>query len=314
MYIDKSLCLLYTLCRIILKRGVKFMDKSIRDLEFELYDYNSPQRLDYLRDDNFMISQHILDKERDKILTVLHSHHYYEIEILLYGKVIEVVNGEETVSEPGGFVFVSPNDIHTCEFIEDKAVFLVIKIKLEIFSEKLQKMLQIINFPVRGRFSKEEYEYIGMSVENMQKVQERVKDKEIFKDMAYKMLEALVLFIIGKCDDVIVCGEYTTGRNSGMMDAIIYVRENYNKNITMGEVAKKFGYAYNYFGNRFKKLTGKTFVDYINNIRLINAYSKVVLSDDSLEKICEEVGYSNFSYFYRKFKNKYGCTPGSLRK
>ena len=133
MYIDKSLCLLYTLCRIILKRGVKFMDKSIRDLEFELYDYNSPQRLDYLRDDNFMISQHMLDKERDKILTVLHSHHYYEIEILLYGKVIEVVNGEETVSEPGGFVFVSPNDIHTCEFIEDKAVFLVIKMKLEIW-------------------------------------------------------------------------------------------------------------------------------------------------------------------------------------
>ena len=99
-----------------------------------------------------------------------------------------------------------------------------------------------------------------------------------------------------------------------MIDAIIYVRENYNKDISMGDVAKKFGYAYNYFGNRFKEITCKSFVEYLNNLRLLNAYSKVILSDDSLEKICEDVGYGNFSYFYRKFKDKYGCTPGSLRK
>jgi len=201
------------------------MDKKIKDLELEKYGYNTRQRLELISEENFSVCQHMMDKDIDKVLTVPHSHNYYEIELLLYGKVLEVVNGEEMVSEQGGFVFVSPNDIHTCEFIEDKAIFLVIKIKHEIFTPKLQKILQIANFPVKGIFSKEEYEYIGMSVENMQKVQEKIKDKEIFKSMAYKMLEALVLYILGRSDEIKEQNEYVSNKNSGMNFFMPFLRK-----------------------------------------------------------------------------------------
>ena len=69
-----------------------------------------------------------------------------------------------------------------------------------------------------------------------------------------------------------------------------------------------------YFGNKFKEITGKSFVDYLNDMRLLNAFNKIATSDMPLEDISGEVGYENFSYFYRRFKQKYGFTPGALRK
>ena len=99
-----------------------------------------------------------------------------------------------------------------------------------------------------------------------------------------------------------------------MIDAIVYLRKNYNQDISLKELAERFGYSCNYFGSKFKEITGKSFVDYLNDMRLLNAFNKIATSDMPLEDISGEVGYENFSYFYRKFKQKYGFTPGTLRK
>ena len=38
------------------------------------------------------------------------------------------------------------------------------------------------------------------------------------------------------------------------------------------------------------------------------------MSEASVESICKSVGFGNFSYFYRKFNEKYNCTPRKARK
>jgi len=277
------------------------------------YDINNRVVLTFLSDEKYQIVQHVFSKSVNKEICELHTHDYYEFEVLISGKVLEIVNGTQYVTEQGGYVFVSKNDTHEVKYIDDIAVFLLIKIQYESFSPKLNKILKSIDFPIVGKLTDEECEYIGISIEKMQKVKEKIHDKELFDDIMCGMLENFILYIIG-INDEIRYGEYSQDKSKNMTDAIVYIRSNYNRHISLKDVAKMFGYSYNYFGNRFKEVTGKSFVDYLNDIRLINAYNKIVASDLSLEDISSEVGYENFSYFYRRFKQKYGFTPGALRK
>ena len=64
----------------------------------------------------------------------------------------------------------------------------------------------------------------------------------------------------------------------------------------------------------FKKETGETLVKYITDKR-INA-AKELLSDTKtpISQVASEVGYDNYSYFTKIFKEKTGVSPGDYRK
>ena len=70
----------------------------------------------------------------------------------------------------------------------------------------------------------------------------------------------------------------------------------------------------NYFCSFFKKYTGLSFKEYLNNYRC-EKVSKLILNTDlkilDIALLCE---FDNISYFIRKFKNIYGYTPQIYRK
>jgi len=69
-----------------------------------------------------------------------------------------------------------------------------------------------------------------------------------------------------------------------------------------------------YLGQQFKKVTGKSFTDHINGLRINRA--KDLLKNTSLKEksIALEVGYSDHNYFYRVFKKYELISPSLYRK
>ena len=63
----------------------------------------------------------------------------------------------------------------------------------------------------------------------------------------------------------------------------------------------------------FKKHTGKTYLDYVNMLRIDLAKILLVESDLSISAIGYQVGFSDAAYFNRQFKKYVGCTPGKYR-
>lgn len=291
---------------------VRNLDKSVFNSDIKIYGYNSINRYDFIAEDDFSVSQHMLVKNRD--VNHVHTHSYYELEIILYGEVNEIVNEKTYRAKPGDFVFLSPSDLHKIDYIDDEVIILCFKMKNEILSTKVQKILKSITFPIIEHMTEDEYRFVGECVENIEKIRDKIREQDLWRDIAMKMLEALVIYIICRNDKTEDYSKWADGKNDQMINAIIYIRENYDKDINMKSVSQKIGYSYNYFGNRFKEITGQTFINYLNDIRLNQAYSKLVLSDESVESICESVGFGNISYFYRKFNEKYKRTPGEVRK
>ena len=95
---------------------------------------------------------------------------------------------------------------------------------------------------------------------------------------------------------------------------IEFVNKNYKKDISLGDAADHIGVSSSYLSKIFKEDYGKGFVEFLNMIRIQNA--KALLENDmiSLKDIADEVGFNNYHYFFRVFKNIVGVTPVKYKK
>jgi transcriptional regulator GlxA family with amidase domain len=65
---------------------------------------------------------------------------------------------------------------------------------------------------------------------------------------------------------------------------------------------------------RFRKATGSSIIDYVQNVRIESAKQLLENSDTAVEEICFATGYEDVSFFRRLFKRRTGLTPGQYRR
>ena len=97
-------------------------------------------------------------------------------------------------------------------------------------------------------------------------------------------------------------------------DAKKYVRENYFKNISLAEIASVVDRNTAYFSDLFSKEVGKTFTEYLTDIRIEKA--KELMKDPTVKlyEIGYLVGYDEPAYFSRVFRKIVGMTPTQYRE
>jgi AraC-like DNA-binding protein len=93
-----------------------------------------------------------------------------------------------------------------------------------------------------------------------------------------------------------------------------FMRENFDKDVTLSEVAKIAGMTEVSFSRFIKKRTGKTFIDSLNEIRLGHSARRLIDTTETISEIAYKCGFNNLSYFNRLFKSKKKCTPKQFRE
>lgn len=95
--------------------------------------------------------------------------------------------------------------------------------------------------------------------------------------------------------------------------AMHYVRENYQKRLTVDEIATVVGLSPEYLSSKFHQVTGTTLPNYINQHKITEAKELLHFTDMSLLEISEYLSYSSQSYFQTMFKKTTGKTPKEYR-
>jgi len=95
--------------------------------------------------------------------------------------------------------------------------------------------------------------------------------------------------------------------------AINYVDANYDKPITLAEIARASHLSVSRLAHIFKEQMGITIIDYLTGVRIERAKELLLATDQNCTEICFEVGYNNQSYFTRTFKELVGMTPLQFR-
>jgi AraC-like DNA-binding protein len=92
-----------------------------------------------------------------------------------------------------------------------------------------------------------------------------------------------------------------------------FVSRNYADHISLGEAAGLAGMSQPQFIRTFKRVAGMTFVAYLTHVRLSNAHRLLMESAQTIAEIASQVGFSDQSYFDRRFRAAFGRTPSEVR-
>jgi len=92
-----------------------------------------------------------------------------------------------------------------------------------------------------------------------------------------------------------------------------FINESYRQKLRLEDASAIANMSATAFSRFFKRSTGKTFINYVNDLRIGRACKLLIDSELSVGEICYEVGFNNLSNFNRRFCERHGCTPRAYR-
>lgn len=92
-----------------------------------------------------------------------------------------------------------------------------------------------------------------------------------------------------------------------------YIQNNYEKGISLDEMASLCNISSSYFSKLFHKVTGDTFANYINQVRVEKACELLSGTDTPITMIALDLGFEDSSYFNKVFKRITGVTPSMYK-
>lgn len=106
-------------------------------------------------------------------------------------------------------------------------------------------------------------------------------------------------------------GDHNVDENEGkrLNDVIQFTMDQYQRHITLEEISDIANMTPSAFCRFFKQRTRKTYINFLNEIRVGKACKMLQNKDMSIVDICYKSGFSNLSHFNRKFKKQTGFTP-----
>ncbi len=146
--------------------------------------------------------------------------------------------------------------------------------------------------------------------------------KEVFNSTG---VDRLILFLktldaIAKTEDFQLLSSLGYVNNMKSLDTerlnkvVDFIMCKYSEEINIDEVASLANLTKASFCRYFKHRTHKTFSQFLNEVRILNASKLLITSDKTITQICCSTGYNNISHFNRQFKLITGLTAKEFSK
>ncbi len=96
--------------------------------------------------------------------------------------------------------------------------------------------------------------------------------------------------------------------------AILFLQNNFKENLSIDDVCRHVGFSKFYFCRCFRKVTGRSVLEYVQDLRC--AHARELLESDSctVSECAALCGFSDVSYFTKVFKRQTGTLPSQLRR
>jgi AraC-like DNA-binding protein len=262
----------------------------------------------------------IFDRLKDSFDFPVHYHPEYEINFILNGKGVKRVVGD-SIGEIDNveLVLIGPNLFHGWELNKcpsKKIHEITIQFQNDLFHESL--LAKRIMNPIREMFNRSNHgilfsqkianeltpRLVGLS--KLDSIDYFLEIISILHDMAIsRNQELLSIYTV----------DYDKFEDYDKMKVVYeYVQKNFSKKITLEDVSNVANMSTTSFNRFIKKRTGKTLVNYLNDIRIGYATCWLVEKDMSISEVAYKSGFDNIANFNRTFKSIKKCTPSKYRE
>lgn len=245
-----------------------------------------------------------------------HTHDSMEIGYVVSGQGIYHLNGVDHKISSGDLIFLMPGDIH-----------------FESGSGK--ESVEILFLVFKNTMNPEGVLHLPFTSSTIIPTQNMLKITDILKSILIESLEQkkgferfieadlIQLFILlerissGNVEEAIYSdslSEVIHVRKLKMVSEVkFFIESNFNMQINLSNVARKFFISPQHLIRLFKEVTGCTPKQYLTDLRIKKAKELLVGTRKEILAISESIGYNDIHYFYRQFKKDTGCTPVQYR-
>ncbi|MGN0244090.1 MAG: AraC family transcriptional regulator [Lachnospiraceae bacterium] len=253
---------------------------------------------------------HVLSKEKNLIRTNNKNATWYEIFYLISGDVICKIDHQEFILEPDSIFITPPFMEHELRTTSDTpferaAIFFPGSI---IPAEYQHYLTQ--TFTHRAQSHSYVYQHVSeFHIPSYFDMMEAYwdMDEDIRNTSAYILVESILsaLIYIDRSSGKVV----GANKEQHLMNEILqYINENLASNLSLDQLSNKFYINKNKLYDLFRQSTNQTIKQYITYKRIIKA-EKLIKNGTPLNIAASEVGYQDYSTFYRAYKKVLGVTP-----
>ncbi len=252
----------------------------------------------------------------------LHIHDWIEISYTYAGSCTQLIEDREYRMETGQFLLMAPNTVHTIRPLSQDDIIVNISLGQNYmnnnFFNRLSSSSVVSSFFINAfNESSDRNKFFLFHSENDQRLRLFIEeflcewyDPSLSSlDILNSLFTLIISELVNVMDKTFVS---TKNRNDYVLPVLRYIESNY-RDCTLRSAADEFGLNPNYLSDLLKKHTGSSFNALVSSEKLSAAQRLLTNSDMNITDIVNYIGYQNVSFFYRKFKERYGCMPGEYR-
>ncbi|MEN9907964.1 MAG: hypothetical protein RLZZ540_1113 [Bacteroidota bacterium] len=270
----------------------------------------------FSEEDSFLV----FDRVKNSFDFPVHYHPEFEINFILNGKGVRRVVGDN-IGEIDNveLVLIGPNLFHGWELnkcISKKIHEITIQFQIDLFHESLLSR-RIMN-PIREMFNRSNHGIL-FSKKITDELTQRLLGLSKLDGMDYFLEITSILYDMAISRNQELLSSYTVDYDKfedydKMKVVYEYVQKNFAKKITLEDVSNVANMSTISFNRFIKKRTGKTLVNYLNDIRIGYAARWLVENDMSISEVAYKSGFNNIANFNRTFKSIKKCTPSKYKE
>ena len=256
--------------------------------------------------------------QQDNLEFFWHYHPEYELTLIVNGKGSRLIGDSHAYFESGDLVLIGPSLPHTWVSngaIKGKCEAIVIQFSVE-FIERFTRLGELSSINKLLLCSKQ-----GISInENKSKALKELIKKLPAKEGIEKITDLIhILDELSKSKITPLASSlYQTlkgNENEKRINLVCtYIQQHTTEVLTIHKAAALIHLSPSAFCKFFKRITGKTFSDYVNEIRIANVCNDLLATDKQVAEIAYENGFETLTYFNRIFLKKKNMRPSNYRK
>lgn len=242
-----------------------------------------------------------------------HFHQNLEIIYVLEGGVEVQIESETYNLEKGDFLLVNANKSHSLRATKEEILLASFRVNFTMLAEYMGTN-QLLFWCNTTADKSESYEQLKKVLDRMlNRFYDKEKEGAIYlNSIYYEAIYLLVAYFMIKADDARMKENFTPD-NSRIFEIQNYVQANYQKQLSLNDLAKKLYLSNAYLSKYIKKHFGLSFLEYVNNVRLFHAVDELVYSEKKITRIALDNGFPTTAAFNKAFKEIYNMTPSAYR-
>ena len=280
-----------------------------------------------ISDPEFPIRASYIQSPLEDLSSKPHLHKEIELAYLSKGEMEFTINNETICLHSGDIILINGLTAHSTSSSDNgqltEQYLLQFNPSLILENNQLSEYKYLAPFLNESNFGYRilninESSWIRNIADLIVEIATEIKQKDLAYEMSIKACLYKILTNLYRNDVIHFSSLGSMNKNEALLkkldNAFKLVENHYNEDISVETVCRELSLNYHYFCRTFKAATGKTFIQYLNFVRIKNVEKLLLNTDKSIIQIMSETGFSSLNYFNKVFKRYKGVTPSAYRK